>query len=150
MSRFGVQFDENMYGTFHPVAKPGDPRPFMFHVSATAPSLRRVILGDGRMDTSGYVQADGFATRAPLSGQLVIRPLLGRFIRYEFEFTANDGARYRYAGEKTIRHLKPKQSWTTLPGSIYDAGGAKIYDSESRFDLTELLPFLRSYQLTAG
>ena len=42
------------------------------------------------------------------------------------------------------------RTWTTLPGAIYDADGKMLYESTSRFDLTELLPFIRSYQLTAG
>ncbi len=149
MKKYGVRFDENMYGTFHRVGCPDDPRPFMFHLVAQAPTVRGLIW-NGRMRANGHVQADGFARHAKLTGELTIRPLVRRIVRYEFEFTADDGKTYRYAGQKSIRHLNPMRTWTTLPGAIYDADGKMLYESTSRFDLTELLPFIRSYQLTAG
>ena len=103
--------------------------------------------GDGRAEATGYVEAEGLAERAELAGFIVIRPLVARTIRYEFHFYGDDGSRYRFAGEKTIRHLHPIRTWTTLPGALYDAEDRAIAHSLSHFDLKELGPFLRSFKL---
>jgi hypothetical protein len=150
MSKLGLSFSENMYGTFNPVAEPHERRTFMFHLTATASSLARAVLWDGKLRTRGYVVAEGLAQRAPFEGELVIKFVFGRFIRYEFEFVGDDGERYRYAGQKTLRLHNPKRSMTVLRGAIYDAAGRTLFESTSYFDLAELLPFLRSYSLTAG
>jgi hypothetical protein len=143
--RFGFKFSENMYGTYTPTWENGAERRFIFHVDAFSDNLLRT-LRDGKVETVGHVEAEGLAAHAPLRGFMIIKPLLARVIRYEFQFTGDDGAAYRFAGEKTIRHLHPFRTWTTLPGSIYDSGDREIAQSMVRFDRREMVPFLRSFK----
>lgn len=141
----GFRFSENMYGSYRTVKEPAGERRFCFHFDVVSRSLWRT-LRDGRAEASGWVEAEGLATHAPLEGFIVIKPLFARLIRYEFDFTGEGGAAYHYAGEKTIRHLHPTTTWTTLPGVIYDADGNEFARSLTRFDLAEMSPFLRSFR----
>ena len=50
---------------------------------------------------------DGFASARPLDGELTIDPLIGKLIRYEFGFAADDGARYRFVGQKDVTLKDP-------------------------------------------
>ena len=99
------------------------------------------------MKATGYVEAEGMADRAAFEGVMVVEPMLRRRIHYSFNFEGDDGSRYRYAGHKTIRHLDPVSSWTTLRGSIFDSAGQEVATSTTRFDPRELWRFLRSYEL---
>jgi hypothetical protein len=94
------------------------------------------------------VEAEGLAMRARIEGFLIVKPLLSRFIRYQLDFIGDDGARYRYAGQKTIRYTDPVRTWTTLPGAIYDERGDMIGESMLRFDPRTLGSFLRSFSAT--
>ncbi len=144
--RLGFRFNENMYGSYRLLREPEMARRFAFHYDVVSPGLWRT-LRDGRAGATGYVEAEGLAERAELAGFIAIKPLVARFIRYEFDFSGDDGTRYRFAGEKTIRHLHPVRTWTTLPGALYDAEGKEIAHSLAHFDLKELGPFLRSFKL---
>ena len=147
--RLGFRFSENMYGSYRPVAGPAGERSFRFHFDVASGDLWKT-LRLGRAQATGTVDAEGLATHAPLEGFIVIKPLVSRLIRYEFDFTGDDGASYHYAGEKTIRHLHPIATWTTLPGAIYDADAREFARSVTRFDLGELLPFLWSFRPSLG
>jgi len=144
--RLGFRFDENMAGSYRLLREPEAERRFAFHYNVVSPGLWRT-LRDGRAEATGYVEAEGLAERAELAGFIVIRPLVARVIRYEFHFCGDDGSRYRFAGEKTIRHLHPIRTWTTLPGALYDAEDKQIAHNLVRFDLKEVGPFLRSFKL---
>ncbi len=145
--RVGLRFEENMYGSFEPLAAELEPGSFVFHMKARSESLLRTVL-NGRVETSGWVEAEGLASRSELTGFMVMRPLLSRFIQYDFGFVGDDGKRYRYSGTKTIRHLHPRESWTTLVGSIYDSDEREIATSVVRFDLSELRSFLAGFRPT--
>jgi len=143
--RLGFRFSENMYGSYRAVKEPAGERHFCFHFDVVSRDLWRT-LRDGRAEATGTVEAEGLATHAPLEGFIIIKPLLSRLIRYEFDFTGDDGVSYHYAGQKTIRHLRPIATWTTLPGAIYDADAEEFARSVTRFDLGEILPFLWSFR----
>ena len=145
--RLGFRFNENMVGSYRLLREPDAERRFAFHYDVVSPGLWRT-LRDGRAEATGYVEAEGLAERAELAGFIVIKPLVARCIRYEFHFFGDDGSRYRFAGEKTIRHLHPIRTWTTLPGALYDAEDKEIAHSLAHFDLKEVGPFLRSFKLT--
>lgn len=147
--QIGFRFEENMYGSYHLVREPGAERRFAFHYEVASRELWRT-LRSGRAEATGWVEAEGLAAHAELVGFIVIKPLVARFIRYEFDFRGDDGTSYHYAGEKTIRHLHPLRTWTTLPGALYDAEGEEIARSLARFDTQEMGPFLRSFQLARG
>jgi hypothetical protein len=145
MNRMGFRFSENMYGTYQSASAPDRERRFMFHIEAVSRDWRRTIR-DGRVEATGFVEAEGLASHAPIEGFMIIKPLVQRLIHYEFEFLGEDGASYRYAGRKTIRHLSPLRTWTTLPGSILDAAGRETARSVTRFDTREFGAFLRSFR----
>jgi hypothetical protein len=147
--QLGFRFSENMYGSYRPVKQPAGERRFRFHFDVVSRDLWKT-LRDGRAQATGTVEAEDLATQSPLEGFIVIKPLVTRLIRYEFDFTGDDGVSYHYAGEKTIRHLHPITTWTTLPGAIYDADAKEFARSVTRFDLGELLPFLRSFRPSLG
>lgn len=145
----GLRFTENMYGSYQPLEQGQAPRRFVFHLEAQSESLLRT-LGNGRVETTGWVEAEGLAARSGLAGFMIMRPLLARFIEYDFGFIGDDGRRYRYSGSKTIRHLHPRKSWTTLTGSIYDGDEREIATSVVRFDLAELRSFVAGFRPTFG
>lgn len=139
-----LAFAETMSGTYEPIDQPGHRRPFRFQVDVRAPSLFR-HLRDGKAALSGTVEAPPLAARAALTGQITIRPVGGRFIRYEFEFPGDDGARYTFAGQKDIEWLDLVRTWTTLPGEIRQ-GDRVIATCDARFDLKDGLAFARSFR----
>lgn len=142
----GLRFAEAMYGSYRPVGEPSAERSFAFHVEARAPSVLR-WLRDGKMELRGEVEAAGLARRSSASGEMTVRPLLGRSIRYELVFRGDDGRAYRYVGEKRIRHLHPLRTWTTLPGDIFDEAGKRVGSGTVRFRLRELPSLLGSFRL---
>lgn len=84
----------------------------------------------------GTVTADGLAEAAPAKGVIAISPLWKRRIRYTFAFEGNDGRRYEFDGQKTLRTLSPLRSWTTLRGRIRDEQTREtVGDAELRFDV---------------
>ena len=142
----GVAFNENMYGTYRRLDNGAGEQPFVFHVDALSTDLFQT-LRDGRVQTSGFVEAPGLATHSSIRGFMIIKPAIRRIVRYEFDFTADDGQLLHFAGEKTIRHLSPMRTWTTLPGSIHDASGREIAHCVTRFRVEELGTFLRTFRL---
>lgn len=143
-----VTFSENMSGTYERLDEPGVLRPFRFHVDALG-GLPGTLL-TGRVRASGHVEAEDLAEHAAIEGEMVMRPWVARFVRYEFAFTADDGRRFRYAGQKRIRHLRPVSTWTTLPGTLFGPDGEEWATSVTRFDPRELASFLMSYRLRAS
>jgi hypothetical protein len=145
--KLGLRFSETMAGTYRLEHDGGEERHLVFHIDATTHDLWKT-LRDGRVEAAGFVEAEGLAMRARIEGFLIVKPLLSRFIRYQLDFIGDDGARYRYAGQKTIRYTDLVRTWTTLPGAIYDEDGEKIADSTLRFDPRTLGHFLRSFSAT--
>lgn len=95
---------------------------------------------------TGEVDAAGLATARRLEGTLEMRPFFGRRLRYQFEFTGDDGARYGFAGQKDIRWTDAARTWTELPGELTDDGGLVIGTAIARFDLRgQGLAFARSF-----
>jgi hypothetical protein len=130
----GLRFAETMSGTLEPIDDPGQRHPFRFDVKVRARSLLR-HLRDGRAALDGTVHAPPIAERAPLTGEITIRPIGAKLIRYEFEFSGDDGKRYAFAGQKDIEYSDLIRTWTTLPGEIRDADGRVVATCETRFDL---------------
>src|SRR5688572_10535116 len=118
----GFCFDETMAGTMERVDRPGERVPFSFTVHVHAESLAR-HLRDGKASLRGVVEAPGLAACAPAEGSMVLRPLRGKIIGYDLAFRGDDGASYRFRGQKDIRYRDLLRSWTTLPGEITDDAG---------------------------
>ena len=142
----GFQFAETMVGTVEWDAAPGVKQPFRFDVTATAESAL-AHLRDGKAALHGVVHAPPVANASAAEGIITIRPVDRRIIRYELEFTTDAGARYVLVGQKTIRWLHARKTFTYLPAEILDDAGARVGRSETYFDLeTALWPFLRSFR----
>lgn len=143
----GFGFSETMRGTWARTDGRRGGGAFVFTVDVDSGPLG-AFGKTRRAAITGTVDADGLASGRALTGTMELRPWIGRVIRYEFAFTGDDGARYRFAGQKDIRWLDPVRSWTELPGQVTDDAGAVVGNALTRFDLRgEGLPFVRSFRL---
>ena len=140
----GFRFSETMAGSWTPETG-GEPRPIRFSVTARARSLFKHLL-DHKTSLEGTLWMDGFAAGAPVDGELTINPLLGKLIRYEFGFTADDGKRYRFAGQKDVSLLELAETMTTLPATITDERGTPVARALLRFDKRDLPSFIASFR----
>ncbi len=140
----GLRFTERMSGTFTP--RSGAAGRFTFDAEAHAESALD-YLRHGHAELSGTLHAEGLADGVPLSGTVVMQPLTRRRVRYDFNFTGNDGNPYRFSGEKQIRWRDPLRSFTRLPGAVYDSAGREVATCMVRFDLkADFLPFVASWR----
>lgn len=139
----GFHFRETMAGSF---TRDGVERPMRFSVTARAGSLL-AHLRDRKARLDGDVTMEGFATQKPLEGEITIDPLLGRLIRYEFTFAADDGQRYRFVGQKDVTLRDPVGSMTTLPAQILALDGKLVATAQLSFDKKDLPRFLGTWRL---
>jgi len=87
--------------------------------------------------------------RRPLAGTLGMDVLLTQRIPYDFTFTGDDGAAYRFTGEKKVRVTALLETMSRLPAALLDEAGETVAEAELRFDLRgDLVAFLRSFELT--
>jgi hypothetical protein len=142
----GFQFAEMMAGTVEWDAQPGVTHPFSFEVTAEAASTRS-HLQDGKATLRGVVHAPPLAKAAPADGVITIRPVGQRIIRYELQFTGDDGKTYELVGQKDIRWRSPLASFTYLPAEILDDEHRRIGVCKTSFDLRrDGWSFLRSFR----
>ncbi len=139
----GFHFRETMSGTY---SRDGVERPMHFSVTARAGSLLG-HLRDKKARLEGDVTMEGFASARPLEGEITIDPLIGKRIRYEFTFAADDGQRYRFVGQKDVTLKDPVGSMTTLPGQILALDGKRIATAALKFDKKDLPSFLGTWRL---
>jgi hypothetical protein len=139
----GFHFRETMSGSF---TRDGVEKPMHFSVTARAGSLW-AHLRDRKARLDGEVTMEGFASARPLEGEITIDPLLGRLIRYEFSFAADDGKRYRFVGQKDVTLRDPVGSMTTLPAQILALDGKLVATAQLTFDKKDLPRFLGTWRL---
>ena len=139
----GFHFRETMSGTWR---RDGVERPMSFTVTARAGSLW-AHLRDRKARLEGEVTMDGFATARPLEGELTIDPILGKLIRYEFSFAADDGVRYRFVGQKDVTLRDPVGSMTTLPAEVLALDGKQVATAHLTFAKKDLPSFLGTWRL---
>ncbi len=114
----------------------GSHHDFSFDLKVAAPWRDRI--GNGVAEASGLTYAAPLAARAVTTGTMTIAPFGRRMIEYQLRFAADDGRPARFAGKKVINWLRPKASWTTLPGEIWVGEGAtavRYATCELRFDV---------------
>ena len=121
----GFSFEEVMEGTLR---KEGQTRArhFKFVFDVEVPELREFFRGVAIGPAVGRVDIEGMASGASAEGSLELSPYVERRIRYVFEFTGDDGERYRFDGEKHIDWRRAAVTWTTLPGTLFDAAGTPV------------------------
>jgi hypothetical protein len=142
----GFEFKETMAGTWRS-SNGGDEKTIEFTVTARAGRLLRHLF-DRKADMDGRLRMAGFAEDVPLSGELIIDPILGKKIRYEFDFVADDGKRYHFAGQKDVRFLDVVRTMTELPGEIFGGDGAVVARCSLKFDPRDFGRFLASFRGT--
>jgi hypothetical protein len=137
-------FSETMSGTWRPVAG-GAEKQIEFSITARAGSSMK-YLRDRKTGLEGRLRMEGFAADVPIEGELIVDPLIGKRIRYTFEFTADDGKRYKFDGQKDVKFTDLARTMTTLPGAIFDEQGARVASCQLRFDTRDLPSFLASFR----
>ncbi len=146
----GFSFEETMSGSYHLLASPLEERAISFSLGARVAGMRR-FLRDRLARVEGEVNVEGFADRRPFSGTLALKLFDERRLTYDFAFASNEGASCRFHGQKDVTLLAPLDTMTTLPASIYDAGGREIARAVLRFDTRGTLgTFLRSWRPRVG
>lgn len=147
IGRRGFAFEETMAGTYARVDAPDDHWPLSFDARVRAPSILR-YLWSGRAEVSGTLDAEGLATRVPVAGTMLLRPLSRRRIGYALRFTADDGHAYEIHGQKRIRLHALLRTLTRLRADIRDPAGGLVATSVLCFDLrTQWWRFLQSWRL---
>jgi hypothetical protein len=129
----GFGFHEIMEGTVQREGENFD-RPFRFEFDVEAPSVFS-ILRTAVGKAVGHVRIDGLAKHAEAHGQLELSPLAQKRIRYEFDFTGDDGKAYRFEGTKVTTARRHLRGWTTLPGRVYAADGSVWGRAVLRFSM---------------
>jgi hypothetical protein len=141
-------FRETMSGTCRLASDPDRALAIVFTVTARSPRIGE-FLRHREVAIEGTIDVEGVATQRPLTGTLGMDVLVTRRIPYDFAFTGDDGAAYRFTGEKTVRVTALLETMSRLPAALLDEGGATFADAELRFDLRgDLVAFLRSFSLT--
>lgn len=146
MKLLGFYFREKMEGTVQRAGERFD-RPFRFDFDVHAPS----VLGFATTavgECAGTVRIDGLARDVPATGRLELSPVAKKTIRYVFDFTADDGKKYRFDGSKSTTWRRHIVGWTTLPGKVYDEAGNVWGDALLRFSLArDLRKLLSSFKV---
>jgi len=146
MKKLGFEFEEVMSGTYTKSGHPDETGEIRFQGRARAEDLVQHIR-DGMTRLEGTLDMERFADDVPITGSIEIRPFVGKIIRYDFTFTANDGNPYRFTGQKDIRFDAFADSMTHLAGAITDGAGNEVARANLTFDLkSDFLPFLVSWK----
>ena len=138
----GFQFQEKLTGSF---TRAGSEHPLQFQLRVRQPSLLQ-YLRDRSATIEGHIDAGDLASHAVLAGTIVIDPLLGRRVHYDFAFTGDDGKAYRFVGQKDVDPRHPLRTMTTLAAEILDDTGGRYASALVRFDTSDLPRFLGSFR----
>jgi hypothetical protein len=143
-----VGFHETLHGGFYLLADPVDERAADLELDIEVPRLRHLVPSlTARL--VGQIRLEGFAD-SPVTGKIVIVPDQKRGI-YELAFTGQDGAPYRFRGQKELLVLNLGDALTLLEGSIYDSSAGEIGRLVARFDVRgNLGSLLRSIRVHWG
>ena len=136
-----ISFFETMQGDL--VDGDGHPHPFRFQVKAEATDTARFLTG-GRAKITGVAHGPPFADQALLEGEMVVRPVLGRQITYDFRFHDPQGRPCRLRGEKHPRLTRPVASMTQMQARL-TRDDLPVAQGDLHFDLDDLPDFLRSW-----
>lgn len=151
----GFKMDELMVGThtFSNGSFEGRELPLNFSLTWGNVNLLKFLNpGSGEFlnsDANGFITVGGLANKADCTGSLKLMYFSERKIRYELNFTGDDGMAYRYVGEKV--NLWPwnlHKTHVTCYGTITDKKTGKIIsNSVVYFPMREMLDFLISARL---
>ncbi len=147
----GFQFEERMSGTYRPIGaangQAAQSYPIEFQAQVSATSVLEYIK-NGKAQLWGTLHAYRLADGVPVHGEMEIRPVTGRIIRYQMYFTGDDGKPYILHGEKRLRLAQLRHTLTHLPVGIRDDAGATVAEGALDFNLrSDWFSFLRSWHL---
>lgn len=144
----GFSFRETMRGNYYLLADPTDERAMSFTVAVHAQGLASFAQSPvARIE--GNVTLDGFAADVPLDGTLAFRVHDQRRLIYDFAFKNDEQRPHRFRGQKDITPFALLESFTTLPGTIYEGSNREIGRATLRFDLrSDFRKLLRSFRLS--
>jgi hypothetical protein len=151
----GFKMDELMVGThtFSDGSFEGRELPLNFSLTWGNSNLLRFLNpGSGEFlssDAKGFITVGGLANKADCSGSLKLMYFSGRKIRYELNFSGDDGRAYMYVGEKiNIWPWNLHKTHVTCYGTITDVETEKIISSSVvYFPVREMPDFLKSARL---
>jgi hypothetical protein len=142
----GFQFRETMSGSYHLDASPERERAMSFTIGARVHDLVR-FARDRVAEIQGAIEMEGYAAHRPLRGTLVMDPIFGKVLAYEFRFVDDEGQPRRFKGQKDVSFLRLMETMTTLPGEIQDADGNRLGEARLRFDVrADMSRFLSSFR----
>ncbi len=141
----GMRFAEAMAGHWRRSGSEQD-LPIRFDVTAETSTLLKP-LGTVTGTLSGTLTAGDLVDAAPATGTIEVSPVEHRRIRYTLDFADRSGRPWRFDGWKSIDWLRPLATWTTLPGTIYDADGSAAGAATLRFPLRAAPSLLASMRL---
>ena len=88
----------------------------------------------------------GICRDVPATGSLEVKALTEQAIIYTLVFMGDDGATYRYVGQKSISALNPLKSMTTLRGDL-KREQVVVGTAELSFSLRDIPEFMKSFEL---
>jgi hypothetical protein len=141
----GFHFRETMTGSWF-ADDGGGEQPIAFSAEARADSTLQ-YLRDKKARLAGEITVGGLAQARPLAGEITIDPVIGRLIRYEFTFAADDGRRIRFVGQKDVSLRDLAGSMTTLPAELHSDDGKRLGTAVLKFATRDLPSFLGSWRL---
>jgi hypothetical protein len=97
----------------------------------------------------GHVEMDGFATKQPLEGTLLIDVFGDKVLVYDFTFHSDDGRLMHFYGKKDIRYMNIPKTMTTLYG-VVERENVPFAEVESHFRFRDLPAFLLSLRVGLG
>ncbi len=140
----GFTFSERMAGTY---TRPGSHEAHSIEITGTARvvSLRQ-HLRTQKATFAGRIKMEAVAADAAFSGELTLSPLFGHFIRYDLDFTSDEGEHFLFRGQKNYKLQDLKSSMATLPATIEKSDGTLFAEAVLTFDWRELPAFLGSFR----
>ncbi len=144
----GYRFQERMMGTWRKRGASADTA-YRFDLVSIAPSFGS-LARDQLLYLDGTLTLGGLAEKVHATGTLRFTPWFRRRLEYELDCVGDDGKPYHVSGLKTIRHLNPFKTWTTLPSKITDAAGNVVGEGIARFPASEFFPLFFSFRITRG
>lgn len=133
---FEINFSENMYGNYSLPEKGEKLGQFNFSCNVRIPSLES-FLYDYTTFIDGEVTMENITDSTEIKGTLIIDPLIGKKLVYNFEFTGSDGQKYSFSGKKNVNFVNFLHSMTNLNGFIFK-NDTLFAKANLRYNLQEL------------
>lgn len=144
---FGFEFQERVGGHYYFLNEPTIDRIIRMTFKVSMNGVMR-FAKDKLFDMTGEIFAEGFAEHRPVVGTIGFRVHDERRLPYDFSFTANDGKRYRFRGQKDFASYRIMDSLTTLDATLINDEQKEIARAAFKFEGgAEWMTLLESFKL---